>query len=61
MILFGKMDNKAIHYVGKHGHERVEPQQTTFTGEMIYDAAFWNPVPNTTYWYKSMSKRMGLL
>ena len=26
--------------------KRVEPQQSTFVGEIIYDAVFWNPVPN---------------
>ena len=26
--------------------KRVESQQSAFVGEIIYDAVFWNPVPN---------------
>ena len=38
----------------------VEPQQSAFAGEIIYNAVFWNPVPNALDWYTSMSKREGL-
>ena len=38
----------------------VEPQQSAFAGERIYNAVFWNPMPNALDWYTSMSKREGL-
>ena len=39
----------------------VKPQQSDFTGEIICDAVFWNPVPNAIDWYTSMSKRERLV
>ena len=38
----------------------VEPQQSAFAGEIIYDAVFWNPFPNAIYWYIPMCKKEGL-
>ena len=32
----------------------IEPQQTTFAGEIICDALFWNPVPGEVDWYTQM-------
>lgn len=34
----------------------VEPQQTTFTEISIYNALFWNPVPNIIDWYTPMDR-----
>jgi len=39
----------------------VEPQPSAFTGEIICDAVFWNPVPNAIDWYTPMFKREGLV
>ena len=39
----------------------VEPQQTTFAGEIICDALFWNPVPGAVDWYTSMRKQEGMV
>ena len=39
----------------------VEPQHTTFAGEIICDAMFWNPVPNATDWYTLMTKKEGFV
>ena len=39
----------------------VEPQQTTFAGEIICDALFLNPVPGAVDRYTPMKKREGLV
>ena len=39
----------------------VEPQQTPFSGEIICDALFWNPVPGAVDWYTSMRKQEGMV
>ena len=32
----------------------VDPQQSAFTGEIICDTLFWNPVPGAVDWYTPM-------
>ena len=39
----------------------VKPQQYDFSGEIICDALFWNPVPNAIDWYTPMKKREGMV
>ena len=39
----------------------VKPQQSAFVEEIVYDAVFWNPVPNAIDWYTPMCKRDGLV
>ena len=39
----------------------VEPQQSTFVGEIVCDAVIWNPVPNAIDWYTPMCKRDGMV
>ena len=39
----------------------VKLQQTAFTGEIISDAVFWNPLPNEIYWYTPSNKREELV
>ena len=39
----------------------VDPQQSAFTGDIICDVVFWNPVPNAIDQYTLMSKREGLI
>ena len=41
--------------------KEVDPQQSTFSREIVCDAVFWNPVPNAIDWYTPMSKREGLV
>ena len=40
--------------------KEVEPQQTTFVGDIICDALFCNPLPGTVDWYTPMRKREGM-
>ena len=37
------------------------PHQTAFSGEIMCDALFWNPVPGAVDWYTPMKKRKELV
>ena len=39
----------------------VDPQQSTFSVEIICDAVFWNPGTNAIDWYTPMCKSEGLV
>ena len=55
------MDYKAEYSQDNTIMMGVEPQQSAFAEKIIYDAVFWNPVPNAIDWYTLICKREGLV
>ena len=52
------MDNRTVRSQEDILMKGVDPPQTPFAGEIIYDVLFWNPVPGAVDWYTSMRKQV---
>ena len=55
------MNDGAVYGTRRYSYDRVEPQQSAFTREIICNVVFWNPVLKAIDWYTPMCKREGLV